>query len=187
MNNKVIVVLLACGIFGATNVLAEEASGAQSPSMNRMPLIEVLDSVRQQTGRTFVVDVRVHPQLVVGQLAAGEIDYHSLLVVLRNNGLAAIKAGELTTVIPTAYVRQQPLPVLHEDDPTIDDEEWITRVIKVHNTEAAQLVPIFRPLLPQAGHMAAHMGSNTLTIVDRAGNARRVAELVRTVDREAKQ
>jgi len=49
------------------------------------------------------------------------------------------------------------------------------------------MVPILRPLLPQAGHLAANAHSNTLTIVARYGNMRRIVALIRSYDRETSQ
>mgnify|MGYP001824273753 CR=1 FL=1 len=186
MNHRLFAALAVFAVLAVSSVLAEENAEPASLGAETVPLIEVLDSVRRETGRTFVMDTRVGPQLVIGQLVAGDVDYHRLLVILRNNGLAAVKVGDVTTIVPVDIVRQFPLPVVHEDAGTIDDEEWITLVISVKKAEATQLVPIFRPLLPREGHMAAHPGSNILTIVDRAGNARRVAELISTLDRETK-
>ena len=47
-------------------------------------------------------------------------------------------------------------------------DEIVTQVIDVKNVNAAQLVPILRPLIPQYGHLAAYPASNILIISDRA-------------------
>ena len=49
----------------------------------------------------------------------------------------------------------------------------------------AQAVPVLRPLMPQAAHMAADVQSNTLIISDRAANARRIVDMVERLDKAA--
>ena len=68
-----------------------------------------------------------------------------------------------------------PTRILQNDDPSVSDHEVVSRVISL-NTDAAALVPIVRPLVPQYGHLAA-VGASLL-IVDRYDNVRRITALV---------
>ena len=56
----------------------------------------------------------------------------------------------------------------------VKGDELVTRVIKVENVPAAQLVPILRPLVPQQGHLAAYPDSNMIVISDRGALTSRV-------------
>jgi general secretion pathway protein D len=47
----------------------------------------------------------------------------------------------------------------------------------------AHVVPVLRPLMPQAAHMAAFFQSNTLIISDHAANARRIVDMVERLDK----
>jgi hypothetical protein len=78
-----------------------------------------------------------------------------LLSILRNNGLAAAEVGGYVNILPDAAIRQLPLRLVQRDDPEIPDDAWVSRVITVPDGRAEWLVPILRPLLPQAGHLAA--------------------------------
>ena len=71
--------------------------------------------------------------------------------------------------------------MVQNDDASIAADEWVTRVLTTSNVEAAQLVPILRPLLPQSAHLAA-LPSSRLVVIDRYANVRRIAELVRLLD-----
>lgn len=168
----------------AKNPLAEVTQKAVAKGV---PLEDVLQAVSKSSGKVFLVDSQVGPTVVVGQPRVRDITYPMLLKVLRNNGLAAVSAPDATSIVLVNRIRQYPLPLLFDDDDTIDDEEWVTRVVQLENTNAAQMVPIMRPLLPQQGHMAAHVDSNTLTIVDRYANARRVVQMVLAIDASAKK
>jgi general secretion pathway protein D len=72
--------------------------------------------------------------------------------------------------------------MVQTDDASIAADEWVTRVLTTTNIEAVQLVPILRPLLPQAAHLAAHGTTNRLIVMDRYGNVRRITEIVRALD-----
>ncbi|MBW3567021.1 MAG: type II secretion system secretin GspD, partial [Proteobacteria bacterium] len=61
-------------------------------------------------------------------------------------------------------------------------DDIVTQVIEVQNVEAAQLVPILRPLVPQTGHLAAYPNGNMLIVSDRAANVERLLRIIRRMD-----
>ena len=63
-------------------------------------------------------------------------------------------------------------------------DELVTQVIAVKNVNAAQLVPVLRPLMPQYGHLAAYPASNILIISDRASNVSRMMRIIQRIDQE---
>ena len=161
----------------------EQAPQGQARALlETMALTELLESVRETSERTFVIDHRVNPRVVTGRVNPASLDYSTLLHILRNNGLAAVRAGELTTIVPAGIVRQFPLPVIEEEDDAIHDEEWVTWMVFVDNVDAETLVPILRPMMPSEGHLAANPPSAGIVIVDRYGNAKRIVALIREFD-----
>ena len=168
--------------------LAEEAGGQETPCNNApsalptIALADLLESVASKSKREFLVDSRVPAEVVIGQMDWRDITYPLLHSVLRNNELAAVTVQGVVNIFPVRFVRQYPLPVLYEDDSTIADDEWVTRIMRPKNAATTMMVPILRPLLPQHGHLSANSQSNTLTIVDRYANTRRIAELVQDMD-----
>lgn len=171
-------------VSGASNVKADEQQ-VEANGHPTVALAEVLEAAARNSGREILVDSRTPSRVVVGQVKLRNIDYSTLLSILRNNGMAAVVVGNATNVVPIDEIRQQPLPVLHEDDDTIDPEEWVTRVVTVENADPKMMVPILRPLLPRQGHLTANPASSTLLIADRYANVRRVVEIIRTMDARA--
>ena len=177
------VTLCAGAAYAAENTDAGlSLASVQGPAFPSVPLEDVLDSVRKTSDRTCLVDARVPPVVVVGQAHNRDITYPMLLKILRNNGLAAVGSDDTTSIIPVNRVRQYPLPLLFEDDDTVDDEQWVTRLVQLENANAAQMVPILRPLLPQQGHLAAHTDSATLIVVARYANVRRIVQMILKMD-----
>ena len=163
-------------------VAADESEQAATVSMPKTPLADILDAVSKKSGKKFLVDARVPGEVVVGQLSPKQVTYSSLLSILRNNHLAAVTIDEFVNVVPGGAIRHYPLPVVNEDDDSIDGEEWVTRVIHLKNAPAAHLVPIMRPIMPSAGHLAANPESNTILIVDRYANVKRITEMIVGMD-----
>jgi general secretion pathway protein D len=63
--------------------------------------------------------------------------------------------------------------------------KWVTGVLRPKNAPAASMFPIMRPMMPKAGHLAANPESNSVIIVDRLGNARRIFSLIRQLDEDS--
>jgi type II secretory pathway component GspD/PulD (secretin) len=145
----------------------------------------VIAEVAASTGKEFLVDPRVRAR-VFAVPALEDPTYETLLAVLRLHGYIALDVGGKINVLPDANARSMPTRVLQGDDSSVPDDELITRVITVPGNNAANLVPILRPLLPQAAHLAALVEgeeNNKLIIVDTYANVRRIAELVQTLGR----
>jgi type II secretory pathway component GspD/PulD (secretin) len=100
-------------------------------------------------------------------------------------GPAATGPWEVASTIPQEiYKIPVSSPASHVTYVTVEDndDEWVTLLIKGKNACVAHLVPVLRPLMPQAAHLAANPVSNQVVISDRAVNARRIAQLVYKID-----
>ena len=157
-------------------------AAATPTATQTLVLSALLQQQTQTTGRRFVVDPKVSAQLRVGS-GSDTSSWPAVLAVLRSNGLAAFTTGGITSVVPEADIRSQALPVVTVDDANLADEEWVTRTVAVRYLDATQLLPVLRPLLPQAGQLSAVSGSNALLIVDRYGNTRRLLATLRELDK----
>ena len=181
--------LVACLlIITVPAVVAKEGEKPAAPceeAASALPTVELtdlLESVSKKSKKKFLVDSRVRPDVVVGQFKSSDVSYPILHSILRNNNLAAVTVQGIVNIVPVAVIRQYPLPVLYEDDSTIADDEWVTRIVRPKRVRATMLVPVLRPLLPQQGHLTGVPQSNTLTIVARYANAKRIAEMVQDMD-----
>jgi general secretion pathway protein D len=148
---------------------------------NGIPISHLIATVAKKTGKKFVIDPSVHGDAaIVGQDAAN-ISYNDLLTILHAYGYTAAEYGGYVNVVPETKIRQQPVPEVSGKD-TRPDAEFVSKVITVKSAPAAQLVPILRPLLPQAAHLAALPCANKLIIVDTFANVRRVQAIIDALD-----
>jgi len=107
--------------------------------------------------------------------------YQAFLSILQVHGFVALPAGRVIKIVPDANARQYPSNDL-PDHVSSTSDEIVTQVIAVKNVNAAQLVPILRPLIPQYGHLAAYPASNILIISDRANNVNRIMRIIQRID-----
>ena len=187
MNRIVQISIVLIAVALTAPAIADAEKGQHFGAYPPVQLATVLETVGKKTGRVFLTEDGVPSEIVVGQLQAKDLTYSTLLIVLFNNNLAAVTVGDVTNIVDAARVRQHALPIILEDNDAIDGYEWVTRVVEVRNTNAAQLVPILRPMVPQMGHLVAHTGSNTLVIAARYDNAKRLADIISRIDARATQ
>jgi general secretion pathway protein D len=177
-----------CMLTGAMNARAQtsaiegESNTATAPRRENAVSIErLISTVAKKTGKKFVVDPRVHADVVLLGQEPSEITYPQLLTVLEVYGYIGVDDGSYVRILPDANARQEPIPTITSKD-TRPASECVTQIIPLKYASAAQLVPILRPMLPQYAHLVAVFPGNTLLIVDRFANLRRIEALVRSLD-----
>ncbi len=180
---RYLIVIVSC-LMVATSAVADDRKndGHRLPSVQ---LETLLDAVSKNTDLRFAVDHQVPSSVVTGQLGLRDMNYEELLLVLRNNAMAAVRSGGVVNIVPVAVVRQVGVPIIDEDARDIHAEEWVMRVVEVEHSAAKMYVPIMRPLLPKQGHMVANIDANSLIIVARYATLQRIVSLIETLDQTA--
>jgi general secretion pathway protein D len=148
-------------------------------------LTDIIQSFSKRTGKKFNIDPRVRAIPGYAGIDPDKITYEQLLSTFTVHGFASIVQGDVVIVVPDAGARQLPTPVFTDTHFKAGDDEWVTLLLTPGKSCAPQLVPILRPLMPQAAHLAADPQSNSLVLVDRAVNVRRVADLIGKLDKAA--
>lgn len=138
--------------------------------------------VAEITGKNFIVDPRVKGNITVissKPLSANAV-YELFLGVLSVNGFAAVPSGDVIKLVPDVNAKQNAVPFDLRGKGK--GEALVTRVLMLENTNANELVPVIRPLLPQFAHLAAINGSNALVISDHANNITEIENLIKSLD-----
>lgn len=190
--------LTGLSLFVATNSLAEPAIlavGSAPVAVPKKPaatytlnfvdaeIHAVINAVSKITGMNFIVDPRVKGKVTIisNKEMPGDEIYQVFLSVLKVHGFAAVPGADITKIVPEVNAKQDAIPVMVRRDQYSSDAP-VTRVIEVRYVDAAQLVPILRPLVPQRGHLAAYPASNVLVISDSANNINRLERIIRRID-----
>lgn len=168
-------------------LLLIEAVNAELVTLNfsDADLIAVINSVSQITGKNFIIDPRVKGKVTV--ISSKPLDeeevYQVFLSILQVHGFATVPTKNAIKIIPDATAKQNATPLTRGDEEPGD--QLVTRVLQINYINAAQLVPILRPLVAQQGHLAAYAATNVLIISDRASNIGRIDRIIHQIDRES--
>lgn len=177
---KVKSALTVCGLaMLSASALAQESSKASGGGVE---ISELVEGVARRTGKQFVLDPRVRAQAPLLGIKPGEVSYDQLLAILSVNMYVVVDSGGIIAVVPDANARQLPAPIYTDLNFKAADYEVVNLLVSPKKVCANFLVPVLRPLMPQAAHLAADIQTNTLIINDRAGNARRIAGMIDALD-----
>lgn len=172
--------LVLLGLLLSRPVVAEEVT----LNFSDADLVAVINSVSQITGKNFIIDPRVKGKVtVVSSKPLNEAEvYNVFLSILQVHGFATVPTENAIKIIPDATAKQNSTPLTNRR--STPGDQLITRVLKINFINAAQLVPILRPLVAQQGHLAAYSATNVLIVSDRASNIRRIERIIASIDRE---
>jgi general secretion pathway protein D len=147
-------------------------------------LVAVINSVSQITGKNFIIDPRVKGKVtVVSSKPLNETEvYNVFLSILQVHGFATVPTENAIKIIPDATAKQSAAPF--NSASRNPGDQLITRVLTIDHINAAQLVPILRPLVAQQGHLAAYPTTNVLIISDRASNIQRIDRIISEMDKK---
>lgn len=146
-----------------------------------VPIAQVIAAVARKSGKKFILDPRVRAEVALIGQDVSSLGFNDLLAVLRDYGFAAAEYAGYVHIVPDASIRALPIPLISGKD-VRPDAEFVSKVITVKNVSAPQLVPILRPMLPQAASLVAFPCNNRLVLVDIYANVRRVEALVESLD-----
>ena len=172
---------------GAGLILALSAgAAAQNWTVNfkDADINEVIKFVADARDLVVVVDPKVKGKVrVVSSKTLNDDELYNLfLTVLEINGYSAIDSKGILHIVPSKDARTAPSEV---NPPKPYNAQFITEVIQLKNIDAAKLIPILRPLVPQQSHMAAYANSNAIILSDTAANIERMRNLIEKVDNNA--
>src|SRR5271170_2817780 len=140
--------LLLCAINIGSIALAEEAESDGLPPQNTITMnfqnvdIPVLAKfISEITGRNFIIDesVRGKVSIISPTKVTPEQAYSIFQSVLQVKGYTTVNAGAITKIVPSREVRES-AALTESQRPGLQGEEYVTRMVKLRNTDAASLV-----------------------------------------------
>jgi general secretion pathway protein D len=179
-----LVLVLPAAAPAAEETPASRVASSQADNFPNLDIRDLIARVAKRSGKQFIVDPRVRAEVPLTGLDVNAVDYGRLLAILSVHQFVAFESGGVVRVVPDAVSRQLPIPVTSEVPAKVLDDEMVSLIVQVKTACSAHMVPVLRPLMPQAAHLAA-MPPNALIVVDRAANARRIVDMVERLDKTA--
>jgi general secretion pathway protein D len=139
------------------------------------------------TGRNVVVDPRVKGTMTLSteRPVAPAVAYNQFLATLRVQGFTVVQSGGLDKIVPEADAKLQggPETVSGGEGPRgVAGNQIVTQIFKLNYENAANLVPVLRPLISPNNTINVNPGNNSLVITDYADNLRRISRIVASMD-----
>lgn len=180
---KLLGALTLCMVTALPVAASAQESAKSSAGGAEIEMADLITRFAKRNGKQFAIDPRVRAQVPLAGIDPGQITYDQLLTILGVHQFAVTESGGMLAVVPDANARQLPTPVHTDKGFKALDNEVVTLLLQPKNVCAAFMVPVLRPLMPQAAHLAAEIQTNSLIINDHAVNVRRIAEMVEQLDK----
>ena len=135
----------------------------------------VIESVAEITGESFVLDPRVKGKVTI--ISPEPIDksllYEAILSAIQVQGYQAVKDGAVTRIIPF----NQSFGLAGGGQSTL-----VTEILKVRYVQAATLIPVLKPMMSNGARVQAYNQSNYLVVSDIRSNVERLKSLLKRLD-----
>ena len=199
--------IMSLGLMGATTLFAQERENkitddpqtgepstsaiAEDPHLTMnfegVPLQSVLEYMSEAADLIILGETKVEGKVNIlsKKPLNREEAVELLIVVLNENGYAAIRRGErMLKIVEKDNALIEDLPVKSganpEDIPKND--LMVTQIIPIRFGNAGQLIENITELLPDYATISANDGSNAIILTDTQQNIHRIAEIVSALD-----
>lgn len=141
----------------------------------------VVSAIAKATNQTIILDPKVKGVMSLSSArpVSSAKALEALSTALRIYGYALIDANGTYRVVTDADAKLQSTLVTGK---RIGGDEVITRVFKLQQESANNLVATLKPLVSPNSSMNAYSGNNSIVITDYASNIQRIAQLIASLD-----
>ena len=156
--------------------------------LENVSLAELIDIVARRLKINYLLDPRFKGGSVTIH-TYGEVKSADLMplleTILRVNGAALIKVGDLYRVVPVGNVAQAPLtPAINGKD-FPDDERMSLNLVFLKYATAGEIVKLIQPFLGEGAAVATYDPANLLILQDNNRNMKRTMDLLALFDSDA--
>ena len=161
-------------------------SSSQPFLVGGVSLTEMIDTLAKEMKINYILDPRIKGSVII--YTYGEVKPVDLMqlmeTILRVNGAAMVKVGELYRIVPINTVSNLPLdPMVNADPKTIpDDERMVLNMIFLKYATAAELSALIKPFLGEGAIIQSYDPANLLIIEDNSRSMKRTMGLIALFD-----
>lgn len=156
-------------------------------NLHNASLTEVVDTLARILKINYIFDPQVKGSVTINTYGeAKDLDVRHLLdTILRINGAAMVKVGDVYRIVPIKLVPRLPIsPVVGEKKPA-DEEQMVLNLVFLRYATVTDLSKLLEPFIGEGATMVSHEAANLLIVLDNGRNMRRTMELIALFDSEA--
>lgn len=183
---KFILILMVSATLGLVSAHAQKAKPADGLSFSfvNAEIEAVARGVGKIIGRPVVVDPRVTGRLTLvmeeGVSSQKALDQFSS--ALRLLGFTVLNDGESYMVLPETVARLYSRRYVEPGEKLPDSNVLVTKIFRLEYADAAEILPVVRPLISPSNVINLSKSANALIVTDYASNLRRVERILRQLD-----
>ena len=138
---------------------------------------KVTQDIANFSKKTIILDPRVKGKVTIfsnSSLSSEEV-WDVYLRTIQVNGFSALNDENFVRIVP-------------ENEATRDQNfgesggEFITRIIQLKNRSSVEILPLIKPIAGRQANVSSIASINSLLVVDRKSNVKRITEVVRSLD-----
>ncbi len=161
------------------------AAQAYNVDFNDVEIRKVIETVSEITGKNFLVDDRVQGKVtVIGpkSLTSAEL-YQVFLSILNVKGFAVVPSGKINKVVPSANIAGYGVQMkVGKSEGIAGIDAYVTQIIPVEFTEAAELKILLAPLIPKTDNITSYGPTNLLIVTTTESLLARINQIISMVD-----
>ena len=163
-------------------ILAQQESAEKvSLSLHQADIQDLVRWASSVTNKTIIIHPSVKGSITVvaGEEMTREEAFQVFLSVLQVHGFMVIDTDQALKVVPMDIGKESDI-ALDASNPS--PEDMVVRIIKLENISANDIITLVRPMLPQAAHLAAYPGTNTILIASRSAKVEQIVGIIERLD-----
>ena len=155
-----------------------------SIDFNNVDINVFIKFISELTSRNFIVDQRVRGKVTIispSKISVKEA-YKVFESVLEVHGFTAVKAGEVTKIIPSPDARSKNIETRLRREATSPEDKVVTQLIPLKYASADEIKRLFSPLVSKSSVILSYSPTNMLIITDVYSNIRRLLRILNAID-----
>ena len=139
---------------------------------------KVTQDIAQFSKKTVILDPRVKGKITIYSNAELNRDqvWNVYLRTMQVNGFSAIADDGFVRIVPENEATRD------ESFNVSGNSDFLTEVIPLENRSSAEVLPMIKPITGRQSHLSSIASINSILIVDRASNIKRIKELLNNLD-----
>ena len=172
---------------GKTNESSKEKRESEqfvSIDFNDVDINVLIKFISELTKKNFVVDKRVKGKVTIISPAKISIKeaFKVFESVLEVHGYTAIKAGEVTKIIPSPDARSKNIETILKKEAYSPEDKVVTQLIPLTYADSNEIKRLFAPIISKSSLILAYPPTNMLIITDVYSNIKRLLRILKAID-----
>src|SRR5262245_59304617 len=155
-------------------------------NFERADIRDVIHSLATALGLSYTIDPRIEGQITLrttGKIPREDL-FPLLNQILRNNGIAAVKVGDIYQFLPVAEAKTRAIiprsSVIRQR--VSENDSFVIEIVPVKHVSPDEMANILQPFITPGGDVLSYPRANLLVVTDLNSNVERLRDLVATFD-----